>query len=349
MTAANAPDSSSLGHILWNWISNSTASRSDDFATQMTCYAFPYGLLGFAAHLAMFYGIALSSFNRCPWNYRRPLEHSKRDLVFGISGLVISCVFTVITLYRCSGAKYYVLIALSKILMTLASSAVGIHIAWNIRGRGSLEGDDNQSQLQITHHNALRWLTVEVVGSVLEFTGVIMLLGESHDAVAKNKTPIMVISLFLAGFIGISLGAGITWLEVRQRAQRRMDWEVRKGRTECTALRERLAAEQQRGRFSNRREGTPNSEREAGAYPDPGPRQEGHRRSGQRGAAQDGRGNSPSPAGRGRDIEAQGLIAPGGEDKPEEEPELYHYQDVLNSVRQFVLVVGVTFGLFVTL
>lgn len=348
MSAANAPDSSSLGHILWNWISNSTASRSDDFATQMTCYAFPYGLLGFVAHLAMFYGIAISSFNRCPWNYRKPLEHSRRDLVFGISGLIISCIFTAITMYRCSGTKYYMIIAFSKILMTAASSAIGIHIAWNIRGRGKLE-DDDQSQLQITHHNTLRWLTIEVVGSVLEFTGVVMLLKNSQDAVAKNKTPIMVISLFLAGFVGISLGIGITWLEVRRRAQRRMEWEVRKVRSKYTASRERPASEQQRGRAPNRRQDTPNGESRAGESPRRVSRQEGRRRSGRHDAVQDDGRDSPSPDGRGQDIEAQGLIAPAGKDEPEKEPDLYHYQDVLNSVKQFVLVAGATFGLLVTL
>lgn len=348
MSAANAPDSSSLGHILWNWISNSTASRSDDFATQMTCYAFPYGLLGFVAHLVMFYGIAISSFNRCPWNYRKPLEHSRRDLVFGISGLIISCIFTVITMYRCSGAKYYMLIAFSKILMTAASSAIGIHIAWNIRGRGRLE-DDNQSQLQITHHNTLRWFTIEVVGSVLEFTGVVMLLKDSHDAVAKNKTPIMVISLSLAGFMGICLGIGITWLEVRQRAQRRMEWEVRKIRSKCTASKERPASGQRRGRAPNRRQDAPYGESGAEESPGRRPPDEGNRRSDRNSAVRDVRRNSSSPDARGHDIEAQGLMTPAAEDEPETEPDLYHYQDVLNSVKQFILVAGATFGLFVTL
>lgn len=348
MSVVNAPDSSSLGHILWNWISNSTASRSDDFATQMTCYAFPYGVLGFVAHLAMFYGIAVSSFNRCPWNYRKPLVHSTWDLIFGLLGLIISCVFTAITMYRCSGAKYYVLIAFSKILMTLASSAIGIHIAWDIRGRGKLE-DDHQSQLQITHHNTLRWLTIEVVGSVLEFTGVVMLLKNSHDAVAKNKTPIMIISLFLAGFMGISLGIGITWLEVRQRAQRRVEWEVRKVRSKYAAPKERPTSEQQRGRAPNRRQDTPNGESGTEDSPGRSPRDEGRRRSGRNDEVRDVRRNSPSPVGRAQDVEAQGLIAPTGEDEAEKEPDLYHYQDVLNSVKQLILVAGVTFGLFVTL
>lgn len=284
MSAANAPNSSSLGHILWNWISNSTASTSDDSATQITCYAFPYGLLGFVAHLAMFYGIALSSFNRCPWNYRKPLEHSAWDLIFGILGLFISCVLAAGTINRCSRAKYYVLIASSKILMTVASSAIGIHIAWNIRGRRKLD-DDGQAQPQVTHHNSLWWLAIEVVGSILELTGVILLLRERHDALAKNRTSIMIISLFLAGFIGISLGAWITWLEVRQREQRRMGWEVRKVETRYKALEQRLPPEQ-RGRALSRRRSTPNGEREAEDSPGPGPQQEGRRQSGRHDAVQ---------------------------------------------------------------
>lgn len=334
MNTTTTPDSSSLGHILWNWISNSTASRSDDFATQMTCYAFPYGLLGFAAHLFMFYGIALSSFNRCPWNYSKPLEHSKRDLAFGLIGLVISSIFTGITMYRCSGAKYYMLIAASKFLMTCCSSAIGIHIAWNIRGRARLENDDPAEE-RITHHNTLRWLTMEVVGSILEFTGVVMLLRDSHDAVTKNQTSIMIISLFLAAFIGIALGAGITWLEVRQRAQRKMEWEVGK-------LEKRLESQQPRGRAPNRRPGTPDGEDEAEESPSPDPGQQGRRR-------QEARRNSPSLVMRARRVEAQGLISPAGEDEPEKGPDLYHYQDVLNSIKQFVLVSGAIFGLFVTL
>lgn len=341
MSATNAPDSSSLGHILWNWISNSTASRSDDFSTQMTCYAFPYGALGFTAHLAMFYGIVLSSFNRCPWKYSKPLKHSGCDMAFGIIGLVISCVFTTITMYRCSGARYYMLIAVSKVLMTMASTAVGLHIAWNIRGRGKLE-DDDQSQLRVTHHNALRWLAIEVVGSMVEFTGIIMLLKDNHDAVAKNKEPVMIISLCIAAFIGISLGVGITWLEVRQRGQRRVEWEVRK-------VEERLESQQPRGRAGNRPRGTPNGEDGAEQSPSPGPLQQGCRRSGRNIRFEDAPRGSPSPAGRARDSEAQGLISQAGEDESGKGPDLYHYRDVLNSVKQFILVAGATFGLSATL
>lgn len=342
MSATNAPDSSSLGHILWNWISNSTASRSDDFSTQMTCYAFPYGALGFTAHLAMFYGIVLSSFNRCPWKYSRPLEHSKYDMAFGIIGLVISCVFTTITMYRCSGAKYYMLIAVSKFLMTISSTAVGLHIAWNIRGRAKLDDDDHQSQLRTTHHNALRWLAIEVVGSVLEFTGIVMLLKDNHDAVAKNKTPIMIISLCIAASMGISLGVGITWLEVRQRGQRRMEWEVRK-------VEERLESQQPRERAANRARDTPSGEGGAEESPRPGPRQQSRRRSGRHVRFEDAPHGSPSPVGRARDPEAQGLIAAVGEDEPGKGPGLYHYQDVFNSTKQVILVAGATFGLFATL
>lgn len=348
MSAANAPDSSSLGHVLWNWVSNSTASTSNDSATQIKCYAFPYGLLGFVAHLAMFYGIALSSFNRCPWNFRKPLEHSKRDLVFGILGLLFSFFLTAGTIYRCSGAKYYILIASSKVLMTISSSAIGIHIAWNIRGRGKLE-DDDKSKLQINHHNTLRWFTVEVIGSILEFTGVIMLLRESRDAVAKNLTPILVTSLFLAGLVGISLGVVITWLEVRQRAQRRRDWEIRKVQKRYKDLRPRPPSEQPRGRAPNRRQDAPNGENGARELPAAGPHQENRSRSGGHDGPHDARRVSPSPVGERRDIEAQGLIAPAAKDDPDKEPTLYHYQDVFNSVKQFILVVGATFGLFVTL
>lgn len=348
MSATNGPDSSSLGHVLWNWMSNSTASSSDDSATQITCYVLPYGLMGFVAHLAMFYGIALSSFNRCPYNYRKPLEHSRRDLVFGIGGLVISFLMGFGTFKRCSGTTYYVLIALSKILTTVASSIMGIHIAWNIRGRAKLE-DDDQSQLQVTHHNTLRWLILEVVGSILEFTGVIMLLMESHDAVAKNRTPIMVISLLLVGLIGISVGIIITWLEVRQREQRRMEWEVRRVRAESKELRARPQSEQPRGRAPNRRQDTPNGNSGAGESPAPSSRQEHRRRSGSDDGVQEARRVSPSPVGDRQDIEAQGLIIPAEDDEPDNEPTLYNYQDVFNSVRQFVLVTGATFALFVTL
>lgn len=58
---------------------------------------------------------------------------------------------------------------------------------------------------------------------------------------------------------------------------------------------------------------------------------------------------SPSPVGERQDIEAQGLIVPAEKDEPGNEPTLYNYQDVFNSVRQFVLVTGATFALFVTL
>lgn len=349
MNAANSSDSFSLGHTLWNWLSNSTASTSTDSATQIRCYAFPYGLLGFLAHGAMFYGIVRSSlFNKCPWNWRKPLEHSTRDLIFGIVGLLISCIFAAGTMKRCSGANYFVLIASSKISTTVASSAIGINIAWNIRGRRKADG--NQPEPQTTHRNTLWWLVFNVVGSILEFTGVIMLLRESHDAVSSNKTTVIVTSLLLTGSIGISIGIGVTWLEMRQRAQRQMEWATRKAQTKYAALDERLAAFEPRRRASNRRrQDTPNSERRAREPPGPDAAEEGRRRSGHHEPVDDPGRASPSPVGQRRDIEARGLIAPADEADAAEEPVLYHYQDVINSVKQFVLVAGAAFAFFVTL
>lgn len=348
MNSANGPDSFNLGHTLWNWLSNSTASASDDSATQITCYAFPYGALGFLAHIAMFYGIACSSlFNRSPCNWRKPLEHSKRDLIFGIAGLIISCIFAAGTIKRCSGANYFVLIAASKISMTVASSAIGISIAWNIRGHR--KADQNQPENQTAHRNTLWWLVFNVIGSILEFTGVIMLLGESHDAVSNNKTTIMITSLLLAGSIGISLGIGVTWLEMRQRAQRQMEWVSRKAQTKCTAPEDSLAPAEPRGRALNRRQGTPNSGHGAGGVSGPDAPEDGHRRSGHSESVDDAGRASPSPVGQRRDIEARGLIAPADEKDAAEKPVLYHYKDVVNSVRHFVLVAGAAFAFFVTL
>lgn len=348
MNSANGPDSFTLGHTLWNWLSNSTASTSTDSATQITCYAFPYGALGFLAHIAMFYGIARSSlFNRCPWNGRRPLEHSARDLVFGIVGLLISCIFAAGTMKRCYGAKYFLLIASSKISTTVASSAIGIHIAWNIRGRR--KADENHSETKTTHRNTLWWLVFNVAGSIVELTGVIMLLRQSHDAVSNNKTAVMVTSLLLAGSVGISLGIGVTWLEMRQRAQRQMEWVAQKAQIKCTALEERVAAQRPRGRALNRRQGTPDSERGAREPPGPDAPENGRRQSGQHQPVENAGRDSPSPVGQRRDIEAHGLIALADDAEAAEEPVLYHYQDVINSVKQFLLVAGAAFAFFVTL
>lgn len=215
MSVPNASNSSTLGNVLWNWVSNTTASNSIDLATQITCYAFPYGGLGFVAHLVMFYGIALSSLNKCPWRPSKPLKHSGWDMILGIFGLVISCLFAAVTLYRCSGALQYVLIASSKIGVTFTSSAIGLHIAWNIRGRKEEGGD--QAEAKITHHNTLRWYIVEFLGSIVELTGVGMVLKEEHqNAVDKKQQSIMIISLVFTWFFDLLLGIGIIWLEVHQ-------------------------------------------------------------------------------------------------------------------------------------
>lgn len=348
MNSTNSSDSFNLGHTLWNWLSNSTASTSTDSATQITCYAFPYGALGFLAHVLMFYGIVRSSFfNRCPWNWRKPLEHSTRDLIFGIVGLIISCIFAAGTMKRCYGAKYFILIASSKISTTIASSAIGINIAWNIRGQR--KADESQPENQAMHRNTLWWLVFNVAGSILEFTGVIMLLSESHDAVSNNKTAIMILSLLLAGCVGTSIGIGVTWLEMRQRAQRQIEWASRKAQPKYMELEERPAAVEPRGMAPHRQQGTPNSERRAGAFPGPDAPGGVRRRSGHHEPVEDAGRDSLSPVGQLRDVEAHGLIAPADEAEAAEELVLYHYQDVINSVKQFVLVAGAAFAFFVTL
>ncbi|KAG8161752.1 hypothetical protein KVR01_008739 [Diaporthe batatas] len=361
MSTASPPNSPTSGNILWNWVSNSTASQSDEFATQITCYAFPYGALGFLAHLVMFYGIALSSLNKCPWRPSKPLSHSALDMIFGIVGLVISCLFASVTIYRCSGAPQYILIALSQIFVTITSLAIGISIAWNIRGTkkesdNKAESDskaenDSKAETKLTHYKALWWFIVEFLGSIMELVGVVMVLKEADlIAVDKTKQSVLTMSLIFAGFMGLLFGIGFIWLELRQCAQRRMEWEMCKVQAKCTLLEERLEAQQPRGRPRNRRRDTSSSnERDRRSPVHNNGRESARRRSGQHQPTRGVGNDAASHMGQERDLEAQRLLSSSGEAEAPKEPVLYHYQDVLNSAKQILIMAGAAFSLSVTL
>jgi hypothetical protein len=128
-----------------------------------------------------------------------------------------------------------------------------------------------------------------------------------------------------------------------------MQWEVRKVQGRHTTLEERVAAEQPRGRAPNRRRGTPNSARGDGDSLAPDVHEDDRRRSGQRDPVEDARGDPEAPGGQDWDIEAQALNSPAIEGEATEKPVLYHYQDVLNSAKQLLLVAGAAFSLSVTL
>ena len=53
--------------------------------------------------------------------------------------------------------------------------------------------------------------------------------------------------------------------------------------------------------------------------------------------------------GQERDLEAQKLISPTTKGEASKEPVLYHYQDVLNSAKQVLIIAGAAFSLSVTL
>lgn len=50
-----------------------------------------------------------------------------------------------------------------------------------------------------------------------------------------------------------------------------------------------------------------------------------------------------------QDLEAQQLINPASENEGPKEPVLYHYEDILNSIKQALLVAGAAFSLSMTL
>lgn len=128
-----------------------------------------------------------------------------------------------------------------------------------------------------------------------------------------------------------------------------MDWEVRKIQAKCTTLEKRLAAQRPRGRARNRRQVTP--DRDGGPRQPPGPeaRDGTLRRSGQHEPVPEAGPDAWAPIDEERDLEAQRLISSSSEVEASKEPVLYHYQDVLNSVQQILIVAGAAFSLSVTL
>lgn len=131
--------------------------------------------------------------------------------------------------------------------------------------------------------------------------------------------------------------------------QRRMEWEVRKIQAKCTSLEERLAAQRPQGRARNRGQMAPNADNGGLRPPSPDTREGAGRRSNQHGPTRDAGRDTAPPMGQERDLEAQRLITPAVKGEASKEPVLYHYEDVLNSAKQILIIAGAAFSLSVTL
>ena len=104
----------------------------DKETLDFSCWALPYGGIGFASRLLTYY-TWIMTLNVCsPWTFQAN-EHWKFDMFVGLVSLPFTLTVTIITMVRCRKDWPFVLLAVWKSSLSFTVSITTAHAAWQVR------------------------------------------------------------------------------------------------------------------------------------------------------------------------------------------------------------------------
>jgi hypothetical protein len=106
--------------------------RSISIEDLVECYGLPYGGIGFLSHILTYYTIICVGAGQRPLAPWLRLRHSHFDIFLAIISLIGTVVITIYTGVRCRGEWQIVLLAISKLALSLTLGIVVLHSCINI-------------------------------------------------------------------------------------------------------------------------------------------------------------------------------------------------------------------------
>ena len=105
--------------------------------TEISCYALPYGGLGFASHLLTYITVFLLSRGRTPLMPWRPLE-GERFRKWNLAGAALNAAITwpisIVSMVKCSGAWLFILVAVWKLVFSATLTIMSAHATYIASG-----------------------------------------------------------------------------------------------------------------------------------------------------------------------------------------------------------------------
>jgi hypothetical protein len=94
------------------------------------CYGLPYGGIGFLSHILTYYNIVCIGAGIRPLEPHLKLRHGSVDIVLAIVSLMGSVIIAIYTCVRCRGEWQFVLLAFSKLTLSLTLGISCLHRCW---------------------------------------------------------------------------------------------------------------------------------------------------------------------------------------------------------------------------
>ena len=186
--ACGAPES------IGQWLNSALPQPGSTLKDQMQCYALPFGGIGFASHLLSYYTLFMLLAARSPWSFRKN-KHWRTDVLLGVVGLVLTTASSIFTIIRCRGTWQFIVLAVSKMGLSVNLGLVSIHTALNLR-RGVYEMHpwDPKNYKSIALSGPASWCVLYLAACMGGCVGIFDLVHRTwHLPVVKGLT---------AGFIG---------------------------------------------------------------------------------------------------------------------------------------------------
>lgn len=112
-----------------NTIDDGVHSLSSD----ILCYAFPFGIMGWITHLVSLYVIAILSLGRRPLRPSQFLDHDRMDAGLSVVGILMSLGVSIPMIVHCRNDKWVTLMAASKTATSVAADLFGLIVSWRCR------------------------------------------------------------------------------------------------------------------------------------------------------------------------------------------------------------------------
>ena len=142
--------------------------------TEIQCYSLPYGGIGFLSHVLTYWTLYCLWFSRRPLGPCRPLKgNSRADVVIGVTTLIGCVSLAIVTMSRCRNRWQFVLIAFSKLCLSLTCGITTLHASHNCE-RYDVDKHFDQN---------FAWVAIHVLGLIIGFVGLGSLVKQSTHAI----------------------------------------------------------------------------------------------------------------------------------------------------------------------
>ena len=191
--------------------------------SEISCYALPYGGLGFASHVLTYLTVYAFSHGRAPLMPWRRLRESRQNLWLTALSGCLALPMTVVSMARCHNTWPFILVAVWKLVFSTTQTVMGIHAAliagasWFQPTKSPSAGCASQLETGLLRAHEFKqefgkiwwWCIFYFLGAFVGFVGIMAIAG---NHMADNEQLRITTGAFGAAvFLVVVLTTGRRW------------------------------------------------------------------------------------------------------------------------------------------